>query len=207
MPISKIIQQRFTKGLTLVEVLVSIGIFTLIIGAMTTIFLSSLKSNKIVWEQLETQNEGRFVTQTIARELREAAVSSIGGYPLAEASSTEIIFYANIDDDVYRERVRYFLTGTTLRKGVIKPSGSPLVYSSASEVFTDMAHDVANGADPIFSYYDENFTGSENPLAQPVNVTSVRSVRIALEMEEDPHASPVPFHIETKVEIRNLKSN
>ena len=38
-----------------------------------------------------------------------------------------------LDDDGLKEKIRYYLTGTTLKKGVIKPTGSPPVYLSANE--------------------------------------------------------------------------
>ncbi|MDO8499857.1 MAG: type II secretion system protein [bacterium] len=195
------------NGFTLVEVLVAMGISVLIMGAIVGVFLFAMKSNKIVWEQLSTQSEGRKVVQDFINELRTATASSIGAYPVATAGTQQIIFYTNVDSDTLRERVRYFLDGSNLKKGVIKPSGNPLQYSAGAEVVTTVVEDVANGADSVFYYFDQNYTGTGNPLAQPVSVTDVRVVQITLEMEEDPQASPMPFHIESKVEIRNLKTN
>lgn len=195
------------RGVTLLEVMLAIGISILFMTGITGIMIFSFRSNKIVWEQLYTQNEGRRVTRDFSRELRSAAASSVGGYPLVEASSTEIIFYSNIDSDSARERVRYFLDGVTLKKGVLKPSGNPLTYNPANEIISEAAHDVANGANPVFRYYGENFSGSENPLSSPVDVAAVRVVSFYLQLEEDPRASPAPFNIETKVNIRNLKNN
>jgi len=196
------------RGFTLVEVLVAMGITILITGGIVSIFLYSIKSNKVVWEQLSTQNEGRKAIQDFTNELRTATASSIGAYSIATAEANSIIFYSNIDTDSLRERVRYFLDGVILKKGVIKPTGNPLSYVPANEVIVPVVHDIANGANPIFVYYDENYEGGVGtPLIQPVDVTKIRMVKISLDMEEDPNASPVPFHIETKVEIRNLKSN
>lgn len=191
----------------MVEVLVAIGLMAGIVVSIVAIFSYSLKSNKIIWEQLETQNQGRAVVQVFSKELRMATVSSLGAYPLAEASSTQIIFYADLDNDSLREKVRYFIQGDIFKKGVTKPTGNPLAYLEANEVITDMAYDVDVSGDPTFSYYDEDFTGSGIPLTHPVNISLVRAVKISLKLEEDPYASPVPFHIETKVNIRNLKGN
>jgi hypothetical protein len=194
------------RGITMVEVLVSIGIFGFLVVAITSLFLTGWNYKDIVWEQLKTQNEGRKVIQDFVNELRVASPSSIGAYPVESASSTSIIFYTNLDADTLMERVRYFFSGRILKKGVIKPTGNPLVYNSANEVLTDVAHDVVT-ATSKFSYYDANFTGSQAQLASPVNVTSIRVVGVALTLEEDPNASPVPFFIESKVMLRNLKDN
>lgn len=194
------------QGVTLVEVLVSIGIFAFLVVGISSLFLTSWKYNKIVWEQLKTQNEGRKVTRDITNELRVASLSSIGAYPIESASSTEIIFYSNIDSDSLKERVRYFLSGRTLKKGVIKPTGSPMVYSSNNETITEIAHDLVTST-ILLSYYDSDFSGAQTKLSSPVDVTQIRVVGISLTLEEDPNASPVPFYIESKVMLRNLKDN
>lgn len=194
------------RGITLVEVLVSIGIFSFLIIGITALLLTSWKYNQIVWEQLKTQNEGRKVIRDFVNDLRVASLSSIGAYPIESASSTEIVFYSNIDSDTLKERVRYFLSGRTLRKGVIKPTGSTLSYNSANETFVDIAHDLVTST-VLLSYYDSNFSGSQTKLTSPIDVTKIRVVAISLTLEEDPNASPVPFFIESKVMLRNLKDN
>lgn len=199
-------KQSDRRGITLVEVLVSIGIFSFLIIGITALLLTSWKYNQIVWEQLKTQNEGRKVIRDFVNDLRVASLSSIGAYPIESASSTEIVFYSNIDSDTLKERVRYFLSGRTLRKGVIKPTGSPLSYNSANETLVDIAHDLVTST-VLLSYYDSNFSGSQTKLTSPVDVTKIRVVAISLTLEEDPNASPVPFFIESKVMLRNLKDN
>ena len=196
------------RGISLMEVLLTIGIFLLLAMGAASIFSFSLKANKIIWEQLSTQNEGRKIIQDFVNELRSANYSSIGAYPLSVANTQEIIFYSNIDTDSYRERVRYFLSGNILKKGIIKPAGSPLTYSTSSESITNVVYDIANTSTPLFYYYGQNYGyTSSTPLSPPVNITDVRLVGITLMLEEDPTASPVPFQIESKVEIRSLKTN
>lgn len=197
-----------TRGFTLLEAIVAIGIFALTVGSIIEIMNFSFRSRNIVWEQLATQNEGRKTIQDFTNQLRTATQSSIGGYPIAAASTSSITFYSNIDTDTWRERVRYFMSGTTLRRGVIKPSGNPLAYNSASEVITDIVHDITTST-PVFYYYGENFNGSTNTssLSYPIDVTQIRVVGIRLYMEEDPHLSPAPLLVEGKVSIRNLKDN
>lgn len=185
----------------------AVAIFALLAIAIISLYLFSDYSKNVVWEQLSTQNEGRKTAQDFGNELRTAKISGVGAYPLESAASQQIIFYSDIDADGLAERVRYFKDATNFKKGVIEPSGSPISYNPANEAVTIIAHDVANGSDPVFYYYNENFSGSEEPLAQPINVTQVRVVKISLILEEDPNMSPVPFRIEAKTMIRNLKGN
>ena len=193
-------------GLSLVEVLVALGIFIMLIGSITSILIISSRSKNIVFEQLLTQSQGRKVVQDFVNELRSANVSSIGAYPLAEVAPNEIIFYSNIDSDTYRERIRYFLSNNNLIKGIIKPSGNPLQYLANQEVTSTVANSINNGSDPLFSYYDQNYTGTSTPLVNP-NVTAVRMVKIKFQLERNPNFSPAALNLEGQAELRNLKNN
>lgn len=193
------------RGLSLIEVIVAISIFTLIIGSVVNVFLFSFRSKDIVFEQLVTQQQGRKVLQDFVNEIRGSNYSSVGAYPLDTADTTQIVFYTNIDSDTLVERIRYFLTTSTIKKGVIKPTGSPLSYVSGNEVVTTMVESIANTT--TFYYYDENYTSTSSPMIQPVSVSQVRLVEMRLTLERNPDRSPVPFSVQTKAELRNLKTN
>jgi len=130
---------------------------------------------------------------------------------LATTTAYELALYANIDRDSFRERVRFFAdtVSNTLRMGVIKPSGNPLTYNSANEIITVIAQSVVNDDlnRPIFTYFDDRYTGTQAPLSQPVSTTQVAVIRVQLELERNPTASPVPLRVETTVHVRNLKRN
>ncbi|MFA6427214.1 MAG: type II secretion system protein [Candidatus Magasanikbacteria bacterium] len=196
------------QGTTLLELAVVIGIFSIITTGAVWLLITSLRSNDVMWEQLTTQSEGRKVMFQVVNEARKAEESSIGSYPIVIAGANELIFYANIDEDSFRERVRFWLDGTTLKQGVIKPSGSPLSYSGVETVI-ELAHNVKNQVQgiPIFTYFNESYTGIENSLPQPVDVTHVHLIKVQLELEKDPTATPVPLHVESMVQVRNLKTN
>lgn len=196
------------NGFTIVELLVALGISAMIAITVVWLIIDGLRYSNIIFEQLQTQNDGRRVLQQVIDVVRKTEESSIGGYPLASAGDYELIVYANIDDDSLRERVRFWLDDTALKKGVIKPSGSPLSYSGAESV-VEIAHSVVNIEEnqPVFLYYDENYTGTEDALTQPIDEVDVRMVRVRLELEEDPTESPVPLEVESAAMIRNLKGN
>jgi len=131
----------------------------------------------------------------------------LGSYPIETAGITAFTFFSDINSDGLKERIRYFLSGTTLMKGVIVPLGSPLQYLSNTEVLTEIVHNVRNGSTPIFTYYDSSYNGSTSPLSQPVSILSVRLVMITLILEGDPNRQPAPITVTTEVSIRNLKDN
>ncbi len=140
--------------------------------------------------------------------VRKAEQSSIGSYPIANAGAYDLTVYSNVDSDSYREKVRLWLDGATFKRNIIKPSGNPLAYSGAGQT-VEIAHDAVNIAkgEALFSYFDENYTGVEMPMVQPVDTTKIRVVRIRLELEKDPTETPVPLRVESTAQVRNLKTN
>lgn len=199
---------RDNRGITLLEVLVAIGIATLVIGSVISVFLVSLRSKDIVFDQLLSQGQARQVVQEFVGELRGARASSIGAYPLETAGTSTIVFYANVDSDTLVERVRYFISSTgTFKRGVIKATGTPMTYPTNSESITSMVNYVSSTTG--FFYYNQSYAGAvtSTPLTQPVSVTTVRLVEIRLVLDRDPTKSPVPIIIQSKTELRNLKSN
>ena len=196
------------RGISILEVLVAIAIFLMVSTATMEIFMWGFRGRDIVWEQLSTQNEGRKIVQDFVNQLRRAGQSAVGGYAIESADNQQIVFYSNIDMEAWRERLRYFLVGTTLKVGITRATGTPVTYNLGEEVVTEIVHDVANTTTPLFYYYDENYTGVTNTtMSAPIDTTEVRLVGIKLLLEEKPNVAPAPFAIETKVSIRNLKTN
>ena len=198
-----------SRGVTLVELVVAIGIFALLSLGAAEIIIIGFRSNAAIWEHLEVQRDARRAVQQVVNVVRQAETSSVGAYPLAGAGANELIVYSNINNNGYRERVRFFLDGTTLKKRIITPSGSPLVYETATETITDVANNVTNVSlgTPIFSYYDSAYTGTEAAMVQPVVVGDVRIISVRLILDKNPNVLPSAYDVESFAQIRNLKLN
>lgn len=195
------------KGLTLMELLVTMAIFVLIMGVVSKFAGDIFRYEDIFSSGLTAYDEARKVLQPLASEIRSASSSSLGAYPIEETNTNSFIFFTDINNDGIKERVRYFLSGTILMRGVIVPAGSPLQYSSGSETTTEIVHGVRNGSTPIFTYYDTNYNGGTSPLSQPVSVLSVRLVKITLIIDDNINKPPASVTVTTQVAIRNLKDN
>ena len=161
---------------------------------------------------LDSIDKLRSVTTLFDNEIRSASAGVDGSYPLGQASTSQIVFFTpfgtNSTSSVYR--VRYFLSSSTLYKGVTAPSGSPLSYNLANEVVTPVVFSVTSPTSSIFFYYDGSFNGvtSTQPLAQPVNITQVTYVQINLStLQQEIRKSTSTFSIITGAAIRNLKTN
>lgn len=203
--------KRYTstkRGFTLAELLVSLGIIVLITLGVTMFGRDIFYFNGITQANLNAQVEGRKAARFFSAELREASPSSLGAYPLAAAGTSTITFFSDADNDGLKEQVRYYLQNKKLMKGIIKPTGNPLVYNAGSETLSTVVTDVANGNNtPVFLYYDSTYAGTSTPLSQPINLASVRLVQIQLVVDRDPNRSPNPLTVTSAVTMRNLKDN
>ncbi len=202
-----IVKKTKQAGVSILEVIIGVAIFA-VIALVVGLFQENVFSlNRVFSSSLLAQDEARKALKEMSSEMRVAAPSSIGAYALAQVTSTAVTFYANIDSDAYKEKVRYFLSGNILKKGVIKPSGNPLVYNSGNETIKDVVHYVTNGSDPVFYYYDANYGGTEQPLTSPVDTTAVRLIKINLAIDDNVLLPPSALILTTQVNFRNLKDN
>lgn len=196
------------KAFTLVETLVSVAIFIMITLAITAFQQDIFSLNSGIQSNLTAQLDARKILRTAIAELRSASPSSLGSYPLAQVGTSSLIFYSNIDTDAPKERMRYFLQGSNLMRGVVQPSGSPYVYDASSEKLDTVIRNVVNATStPIFEYFDSNYSGTTTPLTSPVDATAVRLIRITVIIDQDPNRSSSRITVTTQGALRNLKDN
>jgi type II secretory pathway component PulJ len=196
-------------GFTLVELLVVCALSTLIIFGITMFERNIFYYNSIQQGSFSTAQDAEEILRVMVKELRSASQGSDGSYPILTAATNTLTFFSDINGNGAKERVRYFLSGTTLEKGVMEPTGSPLSYNNATETISYLAYNVRNIASSTntFDYFDDTYTGTSSPLTQPVSVSAVRLVRFTLILDSDPNKSPTPRTYTSQVSLRNLKDN
>lgn len=195
------------NGFVLTEIIVAVAIASVIFLAVFSLGNDIFSFNTNAQKSLKAQSDGRQLLKSLIKELRSASPSSLGAYPISIAGTSTLHFYSDIDSDGYKEQIRYFLQNKDIKKGVIKPSGSPLIYDSDDEKISTVIRDINNGASPIFEYFDSNYAGTSTPLVQPVQITKIRLIRINLMINSDPNKLPTPIIVESQVFLRNLKDN
>lgn len=198
--------KHHTRGFTLIELLVSIFILTLIGLAVSSFGAQMFSFSRNLSSSMTAQGEVRKALKTMTAEIRPASLSSIGSYAIETAATSTLTFFSDIDDDGIHERVRYFLNGTTLKRGVIKPTGNPLTYNTATETFTELIHNISNGSTAIFTYHDSAYDGTTEAMS-PVIILSIRLIKITAIIDSDAHQPPSALTATTQVSIRNLKDN
>jgi len=190
------------KAFTLIETLVTIVIFTLVIGLVFTIIVILYQTQSYAWQQSQAIGEARMGVETMVKEIRAAKQGDNGSYIIEKAENYQFIFYSDIDKDGATERVRYFVDGSDFKKGAIKPTGWPIQYPSADEQISILSQYVRN-LPPIFRYYD----GDGNELTPPARLKDTKLMKVYLVVNVDPNRPPQDFLLESAVQLRNLKTN
>lgn len=197
-------------GMSLVEMLMAIAILSLGMGGVTLLFINSWTNNKFI---LETGNASRMASRganDIVSDLRKVRQADNGDFPVEAADDFDLKVYLDIDNDGATERVHYYLSGSTLYRGVTDPvSGLPITYPNSDDSTTTLATAVVNtSSDPIFIYYNADYPTDtvNNPLSTPASVSQVRMVRVHLMINIDPFHAPDHINIESLAQLRNLTS-
>ena len=193
---------RKGAGFTLIETIVTIMIFTLVMGVIAGFIVVGYRTQSYTFQQAVAIDEARKGIETMVKEIREARAGDDGSYIIEKADDFEFIFYSDIDKDEATERVRYFVEGTDFKKGVTEPSGWPIKYHSENEEIFILSQHVRNQPS-IFRYFD----GDHNELSSPARLKDTKLMRVYLVINVNPARSPRDFELESDVQIRNLKTN
>lgn len=195
------------SGFTLAEIITAVAILSLIMVAVSTFQYNVLSYNRSAQVSLTNAQEAQSLIKTVAKELRAMQQSANGAYPIAVAATSTITFFSDTDRDGTEEQVRYYLASSTLYRGIIKPSGSPLAYTG-SESTKILATGLRNSSStPVFEYFDSTYAGTSSPMTYPLTLTSIRLVKVNLTIDTDPNKAPVLRTFTTQTVLRNLKDN
>jgi len=202
-------RRQRNRGFSLVEILVVVAIASSLIMVVSSLSGNVSGLNSLVSSQLQSKSDIAQTLQIVTTEIRSASPSQSGAYPIDSAGTSSFSFFSDIDKDGKTDHVRYFLASTSIMKGVIKPTGTPATYPTSGEVVTDVIDNIVVNATsaPLFTYYDKNYTGSQAPLAQPIDTSQIRLVGITFYADVKPNQGPAPDYFSTVVDIRNLRDN
>jgi type II secretory pathway pseudopilin PulG len=195
-------------GFTTIEIIVVVAMASLLVFVVSSFSGNLSVLQNLVGQKLQSRADVDQALQIMTTEMRSAGPSSLGAYAVDSAATSTFLFYSDINKDGLFEHVRYFLATSTIQKGVIEPTGNPLVYATSTEVVTTaMANVLFASSTQLLTYYGPTFTGSEPPLAFPVDATQVRVVRVNFYADINPGKAPQPLFFSATVDLRNLRSN
>lgn len=190
------------------DVIVSIGIFSLGIAGFMALFVDTWKTNSFVLEEGQSVGMASRAVGNTVKELRKTRQADNGNYMIKTADDFDLVVYMNNDADEETERVHYFLEDEKLKKGVTNPDGStPVTYPVGDETVTVISDYVMNTpAQPVFYYYNENYPGDvvNNPLGTPAGVGEIKLIKIVVWINIKPLTAPDNVRMESFVNLRNL---
>lgn len=190
-------------GFTFIEMMVVISI-TMVIGLMlANMIVFTYRANAYIYQQTAATDNARRGVESALQNLREATSGADGSYPLLAVATSSVTFYGDVDIDGSVEKVRYYLVGTTLYRGVTNPVGSPPSYVGQAEATSTIAAYVKNFAAnaTLFQYYGND--GAE--LTAPIDTADVRTVGMSLMIDVDPNRTPTTYTLIGSATMRNLR--
>lgn len=190
----------YSRGLTFIEMLVTVAIFTIIMIAITDSVRFFYRANTSSLEQTIQINSARRGVEFMVRDIREAQNSESGAHPIASMSSTTLTFYSDTDADDDIERIHYELTDTTLFRNVIEPTGSAYIGPGVTTTVSEHVRNFEEPA-PVFEYRDQN----DNLITDYTQIGDVRSVRVNMIVNILPIRAPEEFTLSSSATIRNLR--
>ncbi|MFA6354477.1 MAG: type II secretion system protein [Candidatus Paceibacterota bacterium] len=207
---------RNREGFSFIEIIIFVAI-----AAVLMLVVNSLKNNVssiggFVDQKLLSKQDVEQALQIMVTEIRSAGPSSLGAYPVESATTSSFAFFSDINKDGIFEKVRYFLAtnaGTstatsTIKKGVIIPTGNPLTYVTSTEIISKVINNVVvSTSSNLFDYFDSSATSTAKMMTLPVNVQSIRIVRFNIYADLKPGSAPKPSFFSDVANIRNLRSN
>lgn len=198
-------KQRRIRGMTLVETLVALALFSVLLLAVMESVSAFYRYNAYSIAQSYQVDHARRGITSLVRDLREMTYADDGTFPLAVMQANTVGFYSDIDRDDSVEYVEYELSGTTLTKRVYDATGTPPVYDAIPEQTNTISEYVQNilQATSTFRYYDRNGA----PATATSTVTDIRYIETALIVNIDPIRDPGEYMLRSSAALRNLKDN
>lgn len=197
------------KGFTLVEVLVALGLFVVLSVLISSLGRDIFFHHYNISRSLVSESEAKLALSRLVSELRRAQTASTGSYPIGEAGTSTLTFYSDINNSGQPARLRYFLSGSDLKRGVTYATGEPYIYDDDSESLTTAVSQILATSTPIFSFFDSNYNGASSslPLVEPVEIKNIRLVKINFFILPNFKLPDNYYNLTSQVMLRNLKDN
>lgn len=192
--------------MTLVEVVIVIGIYTILSLTVMAGVAEFYRANSYTLEQSdEIENARRGMTQW-NRDVKEMTSGEDGSFPVAVMDRHRFGYYSDTDQDDSVEYVEYILATTTLRKYVYNATGTPATYNYSSpdkvDILSLYVQNINQGTSTFF-YYDN--AGTQLSSTSPV--IDVRYIKAQFIINIDQNRSPGEFMLRSSIAPRNLKDN
>lgn len=186
----------------MIEMLTVIAIIGIIVPVLYGSIISLYRQQGQTIARALALSEATQGVRDIVRDVRAAVYGENGALPLVAIATSSLTLYADTDFDGRVERVRYFLNGSTVQKGVVEPTATSS-YVLATETLETLATNITNGqtATPVFRYYSATST----EITSSASILNIRRVTVELVAESRFSGEVTYVTLRSAASIRNLK--
>lgn len=205
---------RKQAGLSLIELLVAMMLLTIVMGAITSMVVQSMKSQQEITADYRSQLNVRQALYEMEKNIAEAKRrDALGNEPVFED------YLISIPSQNGDQWITYWYTNTHPSSGGkytivrIETEGmptSPIIVETGDKQLVNVNPDDAeeskvepvSGGAPIFTYYDQSGVQIASPVADP---RSVRTVEVAFKSTASVgHANDEPTVSSSRINLRNF---
>ena len=190
------------RGMTLIEVVVSVGIIAVIMVVISQSVIYFYRANRTTFEESYQITSAQKGIAVMIKDLRESEYGDNGAYPLESIASSSVTFYSDVDRTAPVERIKYQLLGTSLTRTIRNSVGTPPTYTGAisTSTISDYVRNIGDNV-PVFRYYDA--AGTE--VTSQAKIADVVSVSVSVVVDITPIHAPGEFTLRSGATIRNLR--
>jgi hypothetical protein len=201
-------KRKYLSGLSLVEMMVAIAIYTIGMFGFALLFSRAWQINHYTLEMGQASMAASQGVNNMVNYIRGTRQADNGSYPLVSASDNDVVLYADYDKDDITERLHFYRSSDKILMGVTDPTSSmPKTYPSGDQQLITIASNIVNASNiPVFYYYNKDYPGDtvNNPMTTPASVSEIRLLKIYLKVNIDINRAPDNIEIQSFVELRNL---
>lgn len=180
----KIIKNQ--KGFSLVEMLLVILLIFIIVALVSSLFITSGRTNRDVINIVRSEIDARLVLYRISKDIRETN-------DIITANNNEVIFKSNIDEDEYYERIRYYLVAEDSHFNLYRQ-----VDSAEARLY------IKNIVDPdIFLYYSDLGVSAEAMPVSEEELQNIKFIDISVSIDQSGVPSVRTMDLDTMITLRN----
>lgn len=180
----KIIKNQ--KGFSLVEMLLVILLIFIIVALVSSLFITSGRTNRDVINIVRSEIDARLVLYRISKDIRETN-------DIITANTNEVIFKSNVDEDEYYERIRYYLVAEDSHFNLYRQ-----VDSAEARLY------IKNIVDSeIFSYYSDLGVPAEAMPVSEEELQNIKFIDISVSIDQSGVPSVRTMDLDTMITLRN----
>ena len=190
---------RNQNGFTLLELLMVVVITSMMIVAIGTFSVNIINNYQYSEAQVGSSNDILNIMDRMTKVVR-------GTTKLVTTGSTSLTFYGYFSPrDSVPDLITYSVSATSLQSSdtVATGTGPNYTYDTSGAVVRTLATNLAVGSTPIFTYYDD----LGNLLTGAFSASQVKQIGIYVAVNPHPARVPIAISNQTRVTLRNMKTN